>query len=216
VDELKTDQDEQREQLSQRLLQGMLEHHNTPHCNQCVQEFGRLYASKIRAWIRQKSSTLDDHEVAVLQNLVLYKVWRSAGTYNGSSLVSTWLYQITKNTVIDHHRQGRKEVQLPEDWFGDTDLSEDFEAFSGHSESPEAWHSRQEYMRELNDCVANLSEKDNKTLTLVFLEALPYEEVAERLETKIGTVKSRVNGIREKLSLCMQGKSLGDWFSIFS
>lgn len=54
--------------------------------------------------------------------------------------------------------------------------------------------------------IAWLPEEQRLAFTLVVLEELPYEEAAARLGVATGTVKSRVNRAREKISkICSSG-----------
>ena len=58
-------------------------------------------------------------------------------------------------------------------------------------------------MQDLHAALARLPREQREALLLVGAEGLSYEEAAERLATKVGTIKSRVNRARTRLAALM-------------
>jgi RNA polymerase sigma-70 factor (ECF subfamily) len=57
-----------------------------------------------------------------------------------------------------------------------------------------------EQMRALREAVCELSDAHREIIELRFFEDLPYEDIAERLDITLGTVKSRLSRARQDLS----------------
>lgn len=75
------------------------------------------YHDKIRAYVRGKIQ--DPHDVEDLVSAVFMKIVQKLDSYDfAKASVSTWVYTITRNTVIDHYRTRRTLVAL-EDYMVD-------------------------------------------------------------------------------------------------
>jgi RNA polymerase sigma-70 factor (ECF subfamily) len=55
-------------------------------------------------------------------------------------------------------------------------------------------------VQDLHTALAKLPREQREALLLVSAEGLSYEEAAEALATKVGTIKSRVNRARTRLA----------------
>ncbi len=53
-----------------------------------------------------------------LHQEVFIRVVRSAGTFRGEALVSTWVWSIARNCLLDHLRRARPEQQLDDEGWG--------------------------------------------------------------------------------------------------
>jgi RNA polymerase sigma-70 factor (ECF subfamily) len=58
-------------------------------------------------------------------------------------------------------------------------------------------------VQDLHAALARLPREQREALLLVGAEGLSYEEAAEQLATKVGTIKSRVNRARTRLAELM-------------
>jgi RNA polymerase sigma-70 factor, ECF subfamily len=124
---------------------------------------------------------------AVVDDLVqdvFLKVQSKVDTVKDETRLQSWLYQITRNVIIDHFRGQKPEEELPET----LDL-------------PEAEPSR--LLEELAECVRPmmdvLPEEYRLLLVLSDLEGVPQKEVTERLGLSLSATKSRVQRGRERL-----------------
>ncbi|HEU0006805.1 MAG TPA: RNA polymerase sigma factor SigZ [Terriglobia bacterium] len=140
------------------------------------------HADQLRGFIYRRipdPSVVDD----LVQDVFL-KVQSKVATLKDETRLQSWLYQITRNTIIDHFRGQKPEQELPET----LDL-------------PEAEPSRA--LEELAECVRPmmdvLPEEYRLPLLLSDLEGLPQKEVAERLGLSVSAAKSRVQRGRERL-----------------
>ena len=75
------------------------------------------YHDKVRAYVRGKIQ--DSHDVEDLVSAVFMKIVQKLDSYDpAKASVSTWVYTITRNTVMDHFRTRRTLVAL-EDYMVD-------------------------------------------------------------------------------------------------
>ena len=72
------------------------------------------YSEKVRGYVFGKVANRHDAEDLVSD--VFLKAYEKYPTFDADrASVSTWLYTITRNTVIDYFRTHRPGVELPED-----------------------------------------------------------------------------------------------------
>ena len=128
----------------------------------------------------------DPHAAEDATQEVFIKVFRTIGSYDGRSRLSTWLYRVTHNACLDMARSGRRTPQpvdpvtfepLPA-----ADFADDV-AFAGA----------------LKQALATLAPEDRDALGAVTLFGLSYQEAADALHVPVGTVKSRVFRARRTL-----------------
>jgi RNA polymerase sigma-70 factor, ECF subfamily len=140
------------------------------------------HAEQLRGFIHRRIS--DRSVIDDLVQEVFLKVQSKLATLKDETRLQSWLYQITRNTIIDHFRGQKPEEELPE-----------------RLDLPQAEPSR--VLEELAECVRPmievLPEEYRLPLLLSDLEGLPQKEVAERLGLSLSAAKSRVQRGRERL-----------------
>ncbi len=99
--------------------------------------------------------------------------------------LQSWLYTITRNSIIDYYRKKKLEISnLEEQFIAET--SEDTEVVA-----------------ELSQCIAqfidNLPDEYKRVLVLYEIEGIPQKEIAKRLDMNYVTVRSKVQRGRSKL-----------------
>ncbi len=110
---------------------------------------------------------------------VFIKVYRSIGSFDGTSAFSTWLYRVTRNTCLDMLRSG-KHRPTP------VDPSTVSLASAGDLADEVALSASMEI------AMASLAPEDRDALNAITLFGLSYGEAAAALGIPVGTVKSRV------------------------
>lgn len=137
----------------------------------------RFIAGRVRG-----EADVDD----ILQE-VFFKIHRGLERLEDPARLHAWVYQIARNAIIDHYRQGEQNVEVPSEL-------PDRIAEEGDSEGAEA-----EVATWLRPMAEDLPEKYREALLLTDIEGLTQKELAERLDISLSGAKSRVQRAREKL-----------------
>ncbi|HAF28712.1 MAG TPA: RNA polymerase subunit sigma [Bacteroidales bacterium] len=109
----------------------------------------------------------------------------------GYSNLKAWAFTIMKNTFINNYRKQQKE-----NTHNDTTQNLYFLNLSRELSParPDNEYTTSEILREIE----NLSDEFKKPFTM-FLSGYKYKEIADELDLKIGTVKSRIFFTRKRL-----------------
>lgn len=130
---------------------------------------------------------------------VFLRVWKNLGSYQFDAAFSTWLFRIASNACIDFLRakKRRNDVSLT---MQDENDGEDKElAVPDETPLPEEQLLAKEQQRAVMKAMSELPPDFREILQLRVVEGLPYEEIAEILDIKVGTVKSRLARARDQL-----------------
>ena len=130
-----------------------------------------------------------------LQEAML-KAWRAIGSYRGECAVSSWLYRIAATVCLDFLRRQKR---LPETESADALAESGFDP-ADDSPTPDAAILKTESNADLQAAIDTLPGDMRTVLILYALEGLGYEQIAEATKTSVGTVKSRLNRARQKLT----------------
>lgn len=136
-----------------------------------TEAFALLYERYIDPIFRYIYFRVDDvRDAEDLTENVFIKVWEALPNYklNGFPL-SSWLYRIAHNAVIDFHR---KKIALPMD-------DEDWNSFSENQVNILADIENREQVRELIKAITLLPEDHQQVIVLRFIEGLSHKEIAQ-------------------------------------
>lgn len=129
----------------------------------------------------------------------LVKAWNNRELYKEGTNLRAWLFTILRNTYFSEHRRLRYQASYRE-----------------AVDTTKSWqHPEQEGHLDLQDFLGALAElppDQRESLLLVGAEGFSYEEAAEISGCAVGTIKSRVNRARRRLSDALQ-ISGGDEFN---
>ena len=148
---------------------------------------------------------------------VFLKVFRNVHTFRGQSSLKTWIYRIAVNESRNHRRWfGRhrsQEIAL-EPTAGETHSYLDWLPDPARSPMELAMDHERETLIEA--ALAEINPHYRAALVLRELEGLSYDEIAEILETSLGTVKSRIlrgrEALRERLAERLRRENApNDW-----
>lgn len=172
-----------------------------------VVAFGELvtrHRAKIYAMIR----SLIHHETDAwdLSQEVFIRAWQAIGRFESKAKFSTWLYRIAHNLVYDFSR--KRKIQV-EGEFNDELLNReriDSSASTAPSvgEQPDDSLSRQELRKRIKEAMEKLSIEHRSVVLLKDIQGLSYKEIADVMETSIGTVMSRLFYARQKLQTLLR------------
>jgi RNA polymerase sigma factor (sigma-70 family) len=136
-----------------------------------------------------RAYTQNEDDWKDLQQEVYYHLWKSLPTFKAEANIDTWLYRVTLNVCLHFAAQGKKKgfVPLQNEHLKQEDFATD---------------NNEELTNELYKCISRLEDTD-KTLILLYLEELPYKEIAAITGMLENTVAVKLARIRKKLFNCI-------------
>ena len=130
-----------------------------------------------------------------LQETML-KAWRAIGSYRGDCALTSWLYRIASTVCLDFLR---KQKRLPPAESAD-EMAEAGFAPVDPSPTPDEAVIKSESADSIRAAIDSLPADMRTVIILYALQGQPYEAIAQTMQTSVGTVKSRLNRARQKIS----------------
>lgn len=129
----------------------------------------------------------------------LIQVWNKAGSFEGRSAFTSWLYRVTANAGLMKLRKNKKfEQNVPlENFGGDRELP--VLQLADPGANPAATVSRAELGDRVRNAIDALPEPYRTTVLLSDVEEMSMEEVAAAMDASVPAVKSRLH--RGRLAL---------------
>jgi RNA polymerase sigma-70 factor (ECF subfamily) len=156
----------------------------------------RKYQHRIAALISRYIK--DWSEVQDVAQETFIRAYRAIGNFRGDAQFYTWLHRIAVNTAKNHLVAHNR--RPPTD---DIDVSDAEHFDSGirlrDNDTPERELMRQEIETAVMRVVDKLPTELREAITLREVEGLSYEEIAERMQCPIGTVRSRIFRARDAI-----------------
>ena len=135
------------------------------------------YKDKVFAYIRNHVNSIADAED--LCEDVFVKIFEKIDTYDeNKSRLSTWIYSVTSNTVIDFYRTNHISSEIPED-------------LSDERSSIEEDYLNQENLEALAGALRELPQEQMDIIVLRYYKGLTLQEVAEKMSLSYGITKLR-------------------------
>lgn len=131
------------------------------------------------------------------------RVWQKAGTYSperGAPL--TWLLSVARYRALDMLRRKRPEVTMPEDPDMIARLLED-----EHSLSPVEENENRQALDAVRACLGTLQTQQRDSVLLSYYEGLTHQELSERMDAPLGTVKSWIRRGLMRLRDCLSERN---------
>jgi RNA polymerase sigma-70 factor, ECF subfamily len=130
--------------------------------------------------------SLGDRETAAdIAQSTFIRVFQAAASYRATASFKTWLYTVALNLVRDEFRRRGARVET---------ISSDFDELSGQEiDSPELSVLDRMSSVEIWTAVDKLRDDHRSAIILKFRQELTYDEIAEVMGAKAGTVKSWVH-----------------------
>ena len=133
---------------------------------------------------------------------IFLRIYRHLGKFSGRSSLKTWVYRITIN--LCRTRLGRRRI-LTQSIFGDDD-DRDIDPEDPRRD-PEDLAVAEDLGRHLRRALLRVKPVFREAVVLRDLEELTYEEIAEILGVRLGTVRSRIARGREQLRVLLEASS---------
>lgn len=135
----------------------------------------------------------DDDDKKDLFQESLIQIWQSMPSFEGRSSLSTWMFRITLNVCLRlQSRQSKKGERFRR--MDSVNIA--------HIAEEESNHVEQERLLKLRNCIKKLNDADKAVITL-YLEELPYVEIATITGLSENHVAVKLKRIRTKLLNCI-------------
>ena len=154
----------------------------------------------IYAMLLKYAGNCDD--VDDLMQEAFMKAYIKIGLYDPKYDFGAWIYTIARNTFVDFERT-RKSIALnPENI-----PLENSTAQQTSAPTPEEYIINAQQRAQIERYIAMLPEDYLRLFELRFIDEYSYEEIAEKLDMKLGTVKTRIFRVRNMMCrLITQGE----------
>jgi RNA polymerase sigma-70 factor (ECF subfamily) len=123
--------------------------------------------------------------------------YRAIARFRGGSF-KAWVMRIVTNACYDQLRAKQRRPTTSMDADPDLDLDR-YEWNVDPGERPEAYVVRQELGQIIQRGLASLPEEQRTCVILSDIQGMSYDEIANTMNSSLGTVKSRLNRGRRKL-----------------
>lgn len=160
-------------------------------------ELVRAYSSRVYAVVyRMVSNEQDARELA---QLAWVKAWQRIASFQADAQFFTWLYRIAVNTTLDHLRQRKRQREVSVDEVPAGEEARETEWPAATEDTPAHALARSEFREAFDRALAELSPDHRAALVLREVEGQSYQQIAEVLGCRIGTVMSRIFYARREL-----------------
>ena len=134
------------------------------------------YSGKVMGYIRARIRSSADAED--IHSEVFEKILRKIEDFDETKAsLNTWIFTITRNTVIDHFRRTKPSEELDENLSDNIELDEDL--------------LNSETLSELAAALTRLPEQMRDIIVLRYYDGKPLTEIAELMNLSYGAVKLR-------------------------
>jgi len=156
-------------------------------------KYRRIVSFLIRKMIR------NEQDIADLTQDTFVRAFAALPSFQFEYPFSRWLYKIASNRCIDHLRRKR---------FSQVSLDEPLKSRDGgdlymdprdSGQTPDVALLTQERVQLLRQALAGLPDKYRQVIRMRHDEELEYQEIAERLQQPLGTVKAHLFRARKLL-----------------
>lgn len=138
-------------------------------------------------------------EAADLTQEIFLRVFRHLGSFGGRSTLKTWIFRI----AVNHCRDRLSRWHPPTQPIGE-ETGEGVAAYADPSRGPEELAVAADDKRRVEQALIRLPQVFREVVVLRDIEGLSYEEIADVLGVRIGTVRSRIARGRDQLRALLE------------
>lgn len=139
----------------------------------------------------------NDADKEDLYQEIIIQLWKAHGSFRGDAKFSTWMYRIALNTAISNLRKQSRKVMLS------------FPEFIPKEEADtEEEKIKEDKLKEMYAAISRLTEVE-KAIVMLYLEDKSYEEMEEILGISNGTLRVKMNRVKDKLRTLTKAEQYG-------
>lgn len=128
--------------------------------------------------------------------------YRRLETYMGGNF-KAWLMKIVTNTCYDALRYEKRRPATHLDDLTPDGIDDD-PPIPDPTPTPEQHLQASELQQAIQQCIDALNDDQRLVLVMSDVEGYPYQDIADHLNTQLGTVKSRLSRARASVRQCLQ------------
>lgn len=157
-------------------------------------QFYRALSRTVFAFVQRRLDNAHDAEAVVVDTL--HEAWKKAASFNGQSLVKTWVLGIARHKLLDVLRQRGAGALLD-------DIDDHADTLATDQPGPWAQLAQRQQQDWVALCMAKLPAGQRDSLHLLFFEGLAVDDIAQVLGCPGNTVKTRVFHAKRKIRDCL-------------
>ena len=155
------------------------------------------YREAIRQLLVQRAGSESDADDLLQETFI--KVYLHLDRYKADYTFGQWLYTIARNTFIDFVRRRQDDLSI----------DERFSAPPSPAPTPEESVIRLQQRAQIEHYLDALTPRYRQLIQMRFFEEYSYEEIAEKLQLPMGTVKTQIHRARERMcDLIRRGENM--------
>jgi RNA polymerase sigma-70 factor (ECF subfamily) len=121
-----------------------------------------------------------------------FAAYRNLKNFRGDAQVSSWLHRIAVNQCISRQRRSKTRPETPLPEIEETQADEQLRGKITSHASPAAAAEQNERATAVQRAVAALPMELREVVVLKEFEGLTFQQIADRLEIPLSTIKSRL------------------------
>jgi RNA polymerase sigma-70 factor (ECF subfamily) len=154
--------------------------------------------------------TGNSDDVDDLMQEAFMKAYLKIGLYDAKYDFGAWIYTIARNTFVDFSRSRKSNALNPQNLSIENSSTTPISA-----PTPEDYIINAQQRAQIERYISMLPEDYRQLFELRFIDEYSYEEIAEKLEMKLGTVKTRIFRVRNMMCrLITEGEEQGEKMKI--
>lgn len=169
------------------------------------EELYRKYKAPIFSFLSRQYAVRES--AGELTQEVFLRVVRGAESFRHGSKFATWIFTIARNLAIDATRKARYRRADSLDEKAGEDGPSLAERIPNKGPEPDRAFSANRMREEIAAAIANLPEEQREVFLLREYHGLQFSEIAEVVNAKEGTVKSRMRYALQSLRAELEGWS---------
>lgn len=157
-----------------------------------------------------------------MANEILVKVYQNLDKYEVKYTLSSWIYRITRNYIVDHIRKQKKNLtdmnrSISIQGFSSSSIDEgdevngvvSCEVLASDVSDPESSFTSSELRKTrvdiLKKYLSKIDEQDRMILLMYYYEDMSYDEISSKLNIGLSKMKVRMLRAKKKLKEMMTG-----------
>lgn len=127
-------------------------------------------------------------------------IWTKAGTFDATrGSGRSWIYSIVRHQALNEIRSSSRQVSVDEEGM---EAIEEQAALELAAQMPDAFELQAD-IGKMQDCLTRLDAAKRNSILFAYVDGYSHSEIAERLQSPLGTVKAWIKRGMSALRECM-------------